>query len=58
MDGFCLSLLVKAGSHDLMEGARSKWDKIKEAEEERILRTALQQQPLSGCTKLIDLSIH
>lgn len=57
MDGFCMSLLVQAGSHDLVKGARCKWDKLEETEEEKVVRTALQQQP-PGCTRLIDLSIE
>lgn len=55
-DGFCMSIVVKAESHQLSEGTRWRWDKVVETEEERLLRIALQQQP-SGCTTLIDLSI-
>lgn len=54
MDGFCMSILVQADSHELSEGTRCRWDKLGETEE-GLLRIALQKQP-SGCTTLIDLS--
>lgn len=55
-DGFCMSIVVKSKSRELSEGARWRWDKVVETEEERLLRIALQKQS-SGCTALIDLSI-
>lgn len=57
LDGFCLSLLVRADSGELVKGARCQWKGVGEGECEGRLRTALQGQP-PGCAVLIDLTLR
>ena len=54
LDGFCLSLLVRAESGDLVRGAPWRWE-VGEEERGKRLRTALRDHTPS-CAALIDLT--